>query len=48
VTELREATVPTADAVKPDAKDKNAYDKAFLVFQGLYTALRHEFPKLGA
>jgi hypothetical protein len=39
---------PTADAVKPDAKAKKAYDKAFLVSQGLYIALRGQFPKLCA
>jgi xylulokinase len=48
VAEACEATVTTVDAVKPDAKAKKAYDKAFPVFQGLYTALRDEFPKLGS
>jgi hypothetical protein len=46
MTELREATGQAADAVKPDAKAKKAYDKGFPVFQGLYAALRDQFPKL--
>jgi xylulokinase len=47
VAEACEATVRTVDAVKPDAKAKKSYDKTFPVFQGLYAALRDEFPKLG-
>jgi xylulokinase len=47
VAEACEATVQTADAVKPDAKAKKQYDKSFPIFQGLYAALRDQFPKLG-
>ncbi len=48
ISEACEATVRTAESVKPDPKAKKSYDKTFPVFQGLYTALKPEFPKLGA
>jgi xylulokinase len=47
VAEACEATVQTADAVKSDANAKKQYDKSFPIFQGLYAALRDQFPKLG-
>lgn len=46
IEEACKATVKTADQVKPNSKDRKAYDQAFPVFQGLYTALRDQFPKL--
>jgi xylulokinase len=47
VTEACTAAVKTAESSKPDGKAKKAYDRAFPVYQELYSALRGEFPKLG-
>jgi xylulokinase len=47
IEEACQATIKTADQTKPNAKARNAYNKAFPVFQSLYGALRDEFPKLG-
>ncbi|MBL9164508.1 MAG: xylulokinase [Planctomycetaceae bacterium] len=41
------AAVKTAESSKPDARARKVYDQAFPVFQGLYRALKGEFPKLG-
>ena len=46
ITEACAATVKTAESNAPDAKSRKTYDRTFPVFQGLYTALRSEFPKL--
>ncbi|MCA9230085.1 MAG: xylulokinase [Planctomycetales bacterium] len=46
ITEACQATVKTAQEVKPDAKTRKVYDRAFPVFQGLYKALKTEFPRL--
>ncbi len=46
IEEACKATIKTADQVKPDAKARKVYNRAFPVFQDLYAALREEFPKL--
>jgi xylulokinase len=46
ITEACAVTIETSDAVKPDAKAKKSYDRAFPMFQELYAALRDKFPKL--
>jgi len=46
IQEACQATIQTADTLKPDAKAKKAYNRAFPVFQDLYAALREEFPTL--
>jgi xylulokinase len=46
ITEACQATVKTCSQTKPDAKSRKVYDRAFPVFQGLYSALKDEFPKL--
>jgi xylulokinase len=46
ITEACAATIKTSDAVKPDAKAKKSYDRAFPMFQELYAALRDKFPRL--
>jgi xylulokinase len=46
VTEACAATVKTAESSKPEAKTRKTYARAFPVFQGLYRALKDEFPKL--
>ena len=46
IEEACQATIKTAGLTKPNAKASKVYDRAFPVFQGLYTALRDEFPKL--
>jgi xylulokinase len=43
IAEACAATVRTSDAVKPEAKVKKAYDRAFPMFQELYAALRDKF-----
>ncbi|NOY42942.1 MAG: xylulokinase [Planctomycetes bacterium] len=48
IEEACKATVKTAELAKPSAKARKVYDRNFPVFQGLYEALREEFPKLGA
>jgi xylulokinase len=47
ISEACAATVRTVDGVKPVAKVQKEYDRRFPIFQGLYAALRQEFPKLG-
>ncbi len=47
IEEACKATIKTADQVKPNAKARKVYNKAFPVFQGLYKSLKDEFPKLG-
>jgi xylulokinase len=47
VTEACAITVKTAEESKPDAKTRKIYDRAFPIFQRLYSDLRDEFPKLG-
>jgi len=46
ITEACAAAVKTADAAKPDAKARKAYDRSFAEFQRLYPALQEEFPRL--
>jgi len=46
IEEACKATIKTAEQVKPDPKARKAYNRAFPVFQDLYSALREEFPKL--
>ncbi|HMO87025.1 MAG TPA: xylulokinase [Lacipirellulaceae bacterium] len=46
IAEACTATVRTADGVKPDARARKEYDRRFPVFQGLYAALRPQFPLL--
>jgi xylulokinase len=41
-----QATVQTAEQVKPDPQARRAYDRIFPNFQNLYTALQDEFPEL--
>ncbi len=48
INEACSAAVRTTDAVKPDAKAKKIYDRAFTEFQQLYRSLRDEFPRLQA
>jgi xylulokinase len=47
VTEACAATVKTAEESKPDAKTRKVYDRAFPIFQSLYSDLCDEFPRLG-
>ena len=42
------ATVKTSSTTKPVLKSRKAYEPAFPVYQGLYTALEDEFPKLSS
>ncbi len=46
ISEACQATVKTSSQTKPIAKNRKVYDKTFPVFQGLYSALKDEFPKL--
>ncbi len=46
ITEACKATVKMADESRPVSKSRRYYDRAFPVFQGLYKALKKEFPKL--
>ena len=46
ITEACQATVKPAAETKPIAKNRKVYDRMFPVFQGLYSALKDEFPKL--
>jgi len=46
ITEACKATVETAKLAKPNAKARKVYNQGFPVFQGLYAALKGEFPKL--
>jgi xylulokinase len=46
IEEACKATIKTAAQVRPDPKARRVYNKAFPVFQSLYTALQAEFPKL--
>ena len=46
IEEACNATIKTADQLKPNAKARKVYDRAFPVFQSLYAALREEFPQL--
>jgi xylulokinase len=46
VTEACAAAVKTDDSSKPNAKAKKVYDRAFPIFQDLYTALKDRFPQL--
>ena len=48
INEACKVAVKTAQQVKPKAKTRKVYDRKFPVFQGLYGALREEFPKLEA
>lgn len=46
ITEACRATVKTSSETKSNAKNRKTYDAAFPIFQGLYRALKDEFPKL--
>ena len=46
IVEACKATVKTAGTVKPDAKARKVYNRAFPVFQDLSGALQAEFPRL--
>lgn len=46
ISEACNATVKTAGVTKPILKNRKAYDAAFPIYQGLYAALKDEFPKL--
>ncbi len=46
ISEACKATIKTAEQSKPNAKTRKVYDRKFPVFQGLYKALRPEYPKL--
>jgi len=46
ITEACQATVKTSTSTKPIAKHRKVYDKMFPIFQGLYSALKDEFPLL--
>ena len=48
ISEACKATVETAKLAKPNAKARKVYNQAFPVFQGLYGALKGEFPKLSS
>jgi xylulokinase len=46
ISEACQATIKTSSETKPILKNRKVYDKTFPVFQGLYSALKDEFPKL--
>lgn len=48
ITEACQAAVKTSKSTKPITKNCRVYDQKFPVFQGLYTALKDEFPKLAS
>jgi len=47
IAQACQATVETTQQSKPNIKSRRTYDRAFPVFQRLYTALQDEFPRLG-
>ncbi len=46
ITAACQASLKTSKSTKPIAKHRRVYDKTFPIFQGLYSALKDEFPKL--